>query len=278
MKIRESFIQNGLDAGKGLENITDGLDKLTGQAKTTETQVASTNREIANIPEKKATTWDFEGADTIKQAIIDIGKEVVTVEEKADKAFSKEQTIVVGYIEDANGRTAIQQAIKTAVPDSKKIDVKMDTETVKKDSDIIKEAIQWSAKLNIAQVEAGVKNLKNMFDSLDTGIKSTGDLLSDLFGALNDSSGWNRNIIEDQIELESKLRQQEFDLQKELTEQQIALNKLKLEAAESGKGMAITITSSGLEPHLENILWEILKKIQIRANATAAEFLLGVST
>lgn len=277
-KISQSMLENGEDAGRGLDKLIEGFKNLGTQSGTTKREVQDTNEEIANIPEKKTTTWSFEGADKIRQAIIDIGKEVVKVDEKTETTFSKQQMITVGYIEDGGSRTAIQSAIKTAVPASKKIDVTMDTAAVKKDSEVIKEAIQWNAKLNIAQVEAGVKNLKTMFDSVDTGIKSTGDLLSDLFGELNESSGWNRNIIEDQIELESKLRQQEFDLQKELTEQQIALNKLKFEAAESGKGMAITVTASGLEPHLENILWEILKKIQIRANATAAEFLLGVST
>ncbi len=277
VKIAANLKENGADASAGLDQMIEGFKKLGTGATTTKEKVKEAGEEVNNLPGAKTTTWSFEGADKIKQAIIDIGKEVVKVDEKTETTFDKTKMITVGYIEDGGSRTAIQTAVKTAVPDSKKVDVKLDTETVKKDSDIIKEAIQWKAKLDIAQVEAGTKKIQTMFESVDTGIKSTGDLLSDLFGELNESSGWNRNLIEDQIELESKLRQQEFDLQKELTEQQIALNKLKLEAAEEGKGMAITVTASGLEPHLENILWEILKKIQIRANATAAEFLLGVS-
>jgi len=39
---------------------------------------------------------------------------------------------------------------------------------------------------------------------------------------------------------------------------------------------AIQISADGLQPHLEMILWEILEKIQIRANENCAEFLLGI--
>lgn len=269
--------QDGADAAEGVSKIAKGLDQLTKQADTTKIAIDSTNESVAGIPDKKETKLIFTGTEDLKTAIAEINKEFVKVQDTATKALSGEKLITVGYIEDGSSRTAIQQAVKTAVPDSKKIDVKMDTEKVKSQADVIKEAIQWNAKLNIAQVEAGVKNLKTVFESLDTGIKSTGDLIGNLFGDLEKSSEWNKNIIEDQIELENKRRQQEFDLQKELSEQQIELNKLKMETMEKG-GMAITVTASGLEPHLENILWEILKKIQVRANATAAEFLLGVST
>jgi hypothetical protein len=37
----------------------------------------------------------------------------------------------------------------------------------------------------------------------------------------------------------------------------------------------IKIEAAGLEPHLEAFMWKILENIQIRANAEAAEFLLG---
>ena len=63
--------------------------------------------------------------------------------------------------------------------------------------------------------------------------------------------------------------------QQKLIEQQMKLNELKLERYKSGNA-AISITADGLQPHLEMILWEILEKIQIRANESGAEFLLGI--
>jgi hypothetical protein len=276
LKIRESFLQNGLDAGRGLDKMIDGLSNLGTQAKQTGQTVEETGKSLAAIPEEKKTLWQFKGAEEIKSAITDIAKEFVKVEEASEKALPPEKYVVVGYIEDENGRQEIRKKINSAVPSEKKIDVSMDTEKIKSQASVIETAIQWKAKLNIAEVEAGVKNLKTMFDSVDTGIKSTGSLLENLFGDLNAAGAWNRDIIKEQIDLENERRTQEFELQKKLTEQQIKLNELKINNMANGN-MAIQINAAGLAPHLEMILWEILEKIQIRANESAAEFLLGVS-
>ena len=166
--------------------------------------------------------------------------------------------------------------IDAIVPKDKKIDVKLDTDKVKKDSDLIKTMIEWKAKIDIAEIEAGVKKMEAMFGSINTGIESTGTLLASLFGSLNNASSWNRDIIEDAIEEEQELRREQFDLQKKLIEQQIELNRLKLEKIESGD-LSIKIAVDGLKPHLEMIMWEIIEACQIRANESSAEFLLGIS-
>jgi hypothetical protein len=40
----------------------------------------------------------------------------------------------------------------------------------------------------------------------------------------------------------------------------------------------IQIDSTGLEPALEMILWQVIEKVQIRANEESADFLLGLSS
>jgi hypothetical protein len=129
--------------------------------------------------------------------------------------------------------------------------------------------------VDIADAEASAKVLVAAFGSVNTGITSTGSLLSGLFSNLEKASSWNRDIIEDQIDMENERRTKEFDAQQKLIEQQMKLNELKLERYKSGNA-AISITADGLQPHLEMILWEILEKIQIRANESGAEFLLGI--
>jgi hypothetical protein len=275
--VLQQMRQDGEDAAAGVRKIILGFEQLSGQSDKTKESVSGVKEEIEKIPSEKKAIISFEGTEAIKSAVNDIAAEFVKVGEAAEKALPAEKWVVVGYIEDETGRREIREKIDATVPKEKTVDVKLETERLKEQAKIIETAITWKAKLDIAQVEAGVKNLKTMFDSVDTGIKSTGDLIGQLFGQLDTGSRWNEEVVKEQIDRENQRRQQEFDLQKELTEQQIALNKLKLEAAESGKGMAITISSSGLEPHLELIMWEILKKIQVRANATAAEFLLGVA-
>lgn len=58
-------------------------------------------------------------------------------------------------------------------------------------------------------------------------------------------------------------------------QKQIDLLEAKRLAIESGEGL-ININSTGLEPALEMIMWEIMAKVQLKANEDGAAFLLGV--
>jgi len=164
------------------------------------------------------------------------------------------------------------------VTKGKTVNVEMDTEKIKAQAEIATALIEGQVKTTTATLEAETKKWGSMFESVNVGIKSTGDTMQSLWetlvggGDLGQLQKWE---LEKQIDAEEKRRQQEFDLQKELTKQQIEMNKIKMEQIAKGEAM-ITIDGSGLEPHLEMIMWEVLEQIKIRANATGAEFLLGV--
>ena len=64
--------------------------------------------------------------------------------------------------------------------------------------------------------------------------------------------------------------------QQDLIKSQTRLADAKQKAVESGDAM-ITISGDGLEPELEAFMWQILERIQIRANADGAEYLLGTT-
>lgn len=276
--VSKSIMDNGEDAGRGLDKMLKGFENLGEQSKKTGDQVKTASDELKAVPTEKKTTWQFEGADKIKQSIIDIGKEFVKVEKTSEAALPKgteERTIVVGYIEDENGRREITKKIQEAVPDKKEVDVKLQADKLKEESKVIQTAIEWKAKVDIAEAENAAKVLISAFGSINTGITSTGSLLSTLFGSLEKASGWNRDIIEEQIKSENERRQKEFEAQQKLIEQQLELNKIKMQRYREGSS-AIQISADGLQPHLEMILWEILEKIQIRANESGAEFLLGI--
>jgi hypothetical protein len=72
-----------------------------------------------------------------------------------------------------------------------------------------------------------------------------------------------------------KIQEEGFKLEKALVEQQIRLMKQKEDAIWKGKAL-IKIDSTGLEPALEMIMWQILQKVQLKANEDAASFLLGI--
>lgn len=165
--------------------------------------------------------------------------------------------------------TTIDQASKKSTID--------DLDDVKAKADVMKTAFEWEAKIEIAQIEGQVKIVESMFDSIDNAIKSSGDLLSDLWGTMGsgDLDIGEKWDLSEQIKDENARREEQFELQKKLIEQQLEMNDLKLEMLRRGDAL-ITISGDGLEAELEAFMWKILEKIQVRATEEGSEFLLGI--
>lgn len=136
---------------------------------------------------------------------------------------------------------------------------------------------ELQAKVDMAGIEAASKAFETMFGSIDAGIGSTGETLIGLFGLMGTASAtpFGQQALLDAIEKEQKLRQKEFDLQEKLIEAQIEYMTLKAQVMMKGESL-INISADGLEPEIEAFMWQILKRIQTRANAEGAEYLLGL--
>ncbi len=135
--------------------------------------------------------------------------------------------------------------------------------------------MEWIAKLEIAEVEANAQIIEAAFDSISTTIVSTGDVLSELFGIWGQTSSLGQIRLEKYIKEEMENRKEALKLQKDLTEAQVEYLNARTDAMERGEAL-IQITGEGLELELEAFMWKILEKIQIRATAEGAEFLLGL--
>ena len=66
-----------------------------------------------------------------------------------------------------------------------------------------------------------------------------------------------------------------MELQKKLTEAEIDYTKAKTRQLSNGDAL-IKVDGSGLQPHLEAFMFEILQQIQMRVNADGEEMLLGL--
>jgi hypothetical protein len=173
---------------------------------------------------------------------------------------------------------ATQKKIDDAFPKEKQIDIqaKRDEAKIKVDADTIQKAIEWKAKLDIANVEANTKIIEASFKSIDNTITSTGTTLSSFMGVLNESGGkGTTSFIEQQIEEEGRRRDATLAEQKLLLDAEIANIKARTEAMNRGDSI-IKIDGTGLAPHLEAFMFAILTSIQIRVNQDYGDFLLGV--
>jgi len=136
--------------------------------------------------------------------------------------------------------------------------------------------IEAKVSLDIARLESDTKQVEAAFESINTTIQSTGEVLSGLYdnfaGATN---GWDQRKLEGWIDEENDRRDAALEKQNELIDAQIEQLNAKTSALERGDAI-ITVQGDGLEPHLEAFMWEILKAIQVRASADMQEFLLGI--
>jgi len=283
-------VYHALNMGKALEMLTryipglsalnkefkDGVESLSlfneglkvHQMEQMEDAVNGWNQAMAGFSDET-----YEATDSIRKmherldALQDAGDQGVKITMKIDPDAEVEKylndkteiakTVTVMPQLDKTSADLTKEALETALPDKKKLEIKpeLKTDQLKKDTEVAKE----------------------MLESLSAGMTSTGNLLSDLFGELGKTTDWGKERdIDRQIRQENKNRKQELEMQKELTEAQVDYMKARTEALERGDSI-ITVQGDGLAPHLEAFMWEILSAIQVKANEDAAEFLLGVN-
>lgn len=236
--ISKSFEKDGGDAAAGLAKMVAGFQELGKNAVDSSTKTDKLRARIEEIGKVDAIAVKVDTTDVVKSTKI------------IDDAIPKKKEVVVAP--------------------------KVDEKTLKEQSAIIQKAMEFKAKMDIAEIEANAKKIEATFKNLDTIIASTGSVIGDVIKALTDpkTSGWFKSDLETMLKKESEYRGKAMEQAATLTEQQIELNKLKLRALERGDSQ-ITVRADGLKPHLEMIMWEILEAIQIRASASQAEFLLG---
>lgn len=136
--------------------------------------------------------------------------------------------------------------------------------------------MEFKVALDVAQIEADTKRIQAAFESINVTIESTGGVISAALGALKDADTWGDiRIIERQLDLENKRRDEALDMQKKLTQAQIDVMRAQIDAMARGDAL-IQIDGAGLQPHLEAFMWEILRAIQVRVNADGAAMLFGL--
>lgn len=170
--------------------------------------------------------------------------------------------------------------VKLTVLEQAKIDLERDLTIIETNAANIQTAMEWNAKVNIAEAEAAAKTITAAFESAGGVVNNLTDavssMFSDLIGNMGDLGQSDKWFAMDALEREMDMQQEALTVYNELVKQQTEYMRLKNEAIASGETAEIKIDSTGLEPALELVMWHIIEKVQIRANENAQEFLLGL--
>ena len=137
--------------------------------------------------------------------------------------------------------------------------------------------MEFTASINTAALRADASKVDSILSATSQTISNLGESTGSMFGTLSGDglSSIQQWDLEDAIEQQVDIQREAADQQKELIDEQIKSIRAKTQALQNGDGL-IKIDSTGLEPALEKIMWEIIEKVQLRANAEGSEFLLGI--
>jgi TP901 family phage tail tape measure protein len=135
--------------------------------------------------------------------------------------------------------------------------------------------IESRINLNAEEVKADAQKVIAAFESINTTIKATGDVMSSALGKLGDN--WkNDSFLKDVIKEELQIQKEATSRQNQLLDSQIKNIEAKNAALGRGDSM-ISISADGLEPEIQAFMMKIIEKIQMKVNSEGLEFLLGAA-
>jgi hypothetical protein len=240
--------QKLLDSVAASEKAAAGADKLAGANKAVAQYVAQT------VPIIDAATGKVVGYE---QQLVAVGSATAAMATKSGAAAGS-----LSKISDATGKAVDQQR-------------RWNEELLKMQHAEKMKLIEQATAIAAERIKANAQVIQAAFESINTTISSTGELLGSLYGELsNQNSSTDYYLVRDQIEQENQRRQEALDMQKELTRAQIDELRARTKAVNNGDAL-IKIDGAGLQPHLEAFMWEILRTIQTRVNKDGMELLLG---
>ena len=259
---------------------------------------------LDTIPAHKETDFSMEGnqasIDRVKDAVNDAAPDekktdalmvpdapsIADAKEKINDAVPDEKETKGVLTPDKPSFSSTKSAIDDAVPESKIMeiqlqgDIDMELARIEAQAATVQSAFEWEAKVEIANAEAMAEQVTAAFDAVASSVSATAAAAADMFGSLvgawgDINSGLDRNDLMAMVQQQLDMEQQALNIQSALTDAQIEYMRARASALKAGDGL-IQISSDGLEPALEMIMWQILEKVQLRVTETASEFLFGL--
>ena len=263
-KVGPAFTEMGESAYESNLAIVEGMDDA---ADSTESLTEKLREMGVLVEEEKTVNIDTEEAEAKLQSL-----------EVWRESTGTWETIKVPV--DTSEVAKAKDEIEDAIPAEKRLEIETDLQIaqVKSQAEIIQSAMQYKAEVDIAEIEAAGKLAVAVAENVSEMFSNAGDTMSGLFSLLvsDDTSLSDKNALYRAISEQQDYQSALLEQQKELTKAQVSYLNEKTKKLQSGEAL-ITVDGSGLEPHLEYIMWEVFEAIQVRATQEGLDQLnLGV--
>ncbi|MCK7542973.1 phage tail tape measure protein [Marinobacter bryozoorum] len=258
----QNYADSLVDAANEQEGMNDSLETLNGN------QRESTNA-LGRLSDAVAMNGDT--IHEVSDATVDLAENNRSLKLEYDETTGKINSFSGGVIRSGKAMDEAAEKTRNVIEESEEYRLKL----LEIASDERIAQIEAKVSLDIAEVEANATKVVALAESISDTFASTGDVIASLFGS--DAPEWDKFGFEtrEQIRKENKMREEAFELQKDLTKAEIQNMKEKTKALRKGDSL-IKVDGAGLQPHLEAFMFEILREIQVRVNAEGEEMLLGL--
>lgn len=273
------------------------------QAKADQAEFDAMMDRLTNMPEDlqveilaAVNAGDMERVEALLKGVADSNPEVtIGVNSEAIDGAKQE---LEWFDEDGNRHTItidadtgqVDEAKKKIdeIPENKMLEIQLqgdiDTQiaAIEANAKTLEAAFKYTAEVDIAKAKADAEVLSKAYEEIGASVEATSaasaDMFAQLAGAMSVDSGVSTF---DKWSLQH-ITEQQMDLQEKALDSQIAMNQAQIDyvnaktAALSQGDAVIQIDGSGIEPALEMIFWEVIKKVQVRVNSEAADMLMGI--
>lgn len=287
------------DAGQAIEQFPSVFNLEMGIKKTDDFERAVTYLTTTDPIERVMNVRFNPVMDEYDKAVLNVEAEkaelpvkfIGTIDEEAAKTAMTQIREIVGYREDGTpiyyvttlkggAVEGVKKELEEKIPKEKELEIKLKGEIdtriaeIKANAETLQTAMEWTAKLDIAQAEAAAKELESVLGHTSDVITNMGSTMASMFSKVPDDLSAYMEWLQT-MNQEQQIQKESFELYKKVIEQQLKIMRLKTERLQAGDAL-IHIETSGLEPYLEEIMWAIIQKCHVRATEEASEFLLGI--
>lgn len=233
---------------------------------------------LAQVPAEKEVVIKGKADATSLQQAEDFIVQTVPGEQRPDGTFEMITEIVFRGDEESK-----EQAIKELeeVPSEKIIiarienQTKVEIEAIKAAAATVQTAVEWEARIEIAEVEQLFETLRTQSESIRDMWAESGEVIQSITSGFEHLGPLGRSDLMEILRQEMENRANLVEQQRLLTEAEVRyLDEKTRRLAEGGEGL-ITIQMEGIYPELELVMHKIIERTQIRATQEGLDFLIG---
>jgi TP901 family phage tail tape measure protein len=260
-----NFELAGESSEKSKESIKSAMEKAGESMATAQTKAESL---FKSIPAEKITSITAKADESGIKKAVESAWNYIEIE-MPDGSVKR---IDIAAKANKDSAKKAKEDIDREIPAVKQLEIQteLDIEKLKAVTDVLNTSIEWSAKIDIAQIEADAEVAKAAFESIGEAVAAVADASASMFGDLSGYDGAHFYELYD-------ILSQQVDIEEKLVNAQVALIEARTAAYKNGTAQTFTLQGDNLSQGARTFMYDVLKEIQLDISERGDSLLLGTA-